>query len=111
MKRNLRPGLRVLGLLDAEHQNDDRKHRRYDGKPQHGADVIVEEIHQRDGRCGTERGADRIERLAKPERLAALLCRRKVGHQRISRRASDPFADAVEKARDEHKSNRVGERE
>ena len=64
-----------------------------------------------DRRRRAERRADRVERLAKAERRAPLVGRRQIGDERIARRASDPLADAIEKAGEQHEPDGVGERE
>jgi hypothetical protein len=103
--------LRGLRLIDAKDEDGDGQDRGDHREPQHGADVVVEQIHQADRQGRPERGADRVERLAKPERRAPHAGGREVRDQRIAGRAADSLADAIEETRHEHEPDRVRERE
>jgi hypothetical protein len=108
-----RPRFRWRGprLLDAKDEDGDRKCRGDCREPEHGANVVVEEIHQADRQDGAERGADRVERLAQAEGGASHRGRRQVGDKSIARRAADSLADAVEEPGREHEPDGVRERE
>ncbi len=79
--------------------------------PEHRAEIVRPQQHQPDRQQRPEEGADRVQRLAQPERRAAYLRRRDVGEQRIARRAAYTLADAVAQARGEDHAHALCQRE
>src|SRR5690349_3145510 len=104
-------GCGSLGFLHTPVEEYDSEEARHDGYPEHRAKIIRPGKHQPHSNQRTEKSAHGIERLAQTERRPAQAVWCNVGHQCITRCATDPFTDAVDEPRSEHDSGTRRQRE
>ena len=93
-------------LAHAEYQQQYGADRRQHREPEHRAKVIGEPQHRADRQHGSEHCTHRIQRLAQPIGGAAQVMRRNVGDERVTRRAADTLADAIDETREDDPSER-----
>ena len=89
-------------LLQAKPEQENGEHGGNDRHPENSVKIVGPDKHQQHRQQRAEKGADGIQRLAKPVGGAADLRRGDVGNQRIARRAANTFAYAVNHAGAKH---------
>jgi hypothetical protein len=98
------------GFPHTEREQADGDECRYDGDPQHPAQITRPQPEEQHGQQRASDGPHGVERLAQAKCRIAQRQRCHVGHDGVARCAADPFADAVNNpGRDDTKGS-VGQR-
>ena len=105
-----RCSLDAIWLSDAHNDQEHRKCSRHHCPPEHGAEIIRIERHQRHRQQRSRKPTHGIERLPDAVAGAADRGRRNVCHKRIARRIADALAYAIDETRGQNFPSRARER-